>query len=60
MKKIIWNDPDPIKGNDYTVRKITNIGYGTALIQYGANPPLLSEAEVYISELEIVDKEESE
>ena len=56
--KIVWNDPDPIKDNDYTVREITNIGYGTALIQYGANPPFLSEAEVCISELEI--KEVSE
>tara|TARA_Y100000310_G_scaffold128275_1_gene127448 strand:- start:1260 stop:1442 length:183 start_codon:yes stop_codon:yes gene_type:complete len=56
--KIIWNDPDPIKNNDYTVREIINIGHGTALIQYGdESAPYLSEAEVYIGELEIVDEE---
>ena len=59
--KIIWNDPDPIKDNDYTVCEIINIGHGTALIQYGdKSAPYLSEAEVYIGELEIVDREEPE
>ena len=59
--KIIWNDPDLIKDNDYTVREIINIGHGTALIQYGSeSSSYFSEAEVYIGELEIVDREEPE
>ena len=52
QQKMVWNDPDPIDGNDYTVQKIWNIDEETAIIQYGEdNSEYLSEAEVYISEL---------
>lgn len=53
-QKIVWNDPDPIEGNDYTVQKIWNIGEETAMIQYGGDDTeCLSEAEVYLTELTI-------
>lgn len=52
QQTIVWNDPSPIEGNDYTVRKIWNVDDETAFIQYGErNSEYLSEAEVYISEL---------
>ena len=57
MSKIIWNDPDPIEGNDYTVQKIWVQGGGdTALIHYGeySEDGMYSEAEVFIDELEVV------
>tara|TARA_R110000823_G_scaffold256562_1_gene378447 strand:+ start:314 stop:511 length:198 start_codon:yes stop_codon:yes gene_type:complete len=51
QRKMLWNDPDPIEGNDYSVHKIWNIDEETAMIKYGeAN--CLSEAQVYISELQ--------
>ena len=51
-QKMVWNDPDPIQGNDYTVQKIWNIDEETAMIQYGKNnSKYLSEAEVYLTEL---------
>jgi len=56
--KIVWNDPDPIDGNDYTVREIITLHGGTALIQYGSYPAPYSEAEVLISELEIIKEKE--
>jgi len=52
---IIWNDPDPIEGNDYTVREIWDINEDTAMIHYGG-VDYCSEAEVYLSELSIVNK----
>jgi hypothetical protein len=53
-QKIIWNDPDPIEGNDYTVQKIWGINRESAMIQYGAEKEnYLSEAEVFISELSL-------
>ena len=52
QQKMVWNDPDPIDGNDYTVQKIWNIDEETAIIQYGENnSKCLSEAEVYLTEL---------
>lgn len=54
--KIVWNDPDPIKDNDYTVHSITKIVGGTALILYGHG----SEAQVYVNELEIVHDSKGE
>ena len=52
QQKMVWNDPDPIDGNNYTVQKIWSIDEETAMIQYGEdNSEDLSEAEVYISEL---------
>ena len=56
--KIVWNDPDPIEGNDYTVREIITLHGETALIQYGSYPAPYSEAEVLISELEIINEGE--
>jgi len=54
QQKIVWNDPDYIEGNDYTVQKIWNIGEETAMIQYGEDDTeWLSEAEVYLTELTI-------
>jgi hypothetical protein len=52
QQKMVWNDPDPIDENDYTVQKIWNIDEETAMIQYGEdNSENLSEAEVYLTEL---------
>ena len=50
MKTLIWNDPAPIEGNDYTVSsvKFNNDDEGTAYIEYGQS----STAEVFVSELE--------
>jgi hypothetical protein len=56
-KKLIWNDPDPIQGNDYTINFIEDIDeenfddYYPILIQYGNG----SEAEVYLHEILLVD-----
>lgn len=51
-QKMVWNDPNPIDENDYTVQKIWNIDEETAMIQYGKdNSKYLSEAEVYLTEL---------
>jgi len=25
MKKLIWNDPDPIQGNDYTIKTVEGV-----------------------------------
>jgi len=56
-KKLIWNDPDPIKGNDYTINFIEDIddedfdNEYPILIQYGNG----SEAEVYLHEILLVD-----
>jgi hypothetical protein len=52
QQKLIWDDPEPIKGNDYTVQKIWDINEETAKIQYGSKEEeIFSEAEVFISEL---------
>jgi len=54
---ITWNDPDPIKDNDYTVQKIWDITNDTAMIQYGGKKDRhLSEAQIFISELSITNK----
>jgi DNA (cytosine-5)-methyltransferase 3A len=56
---IVWNDPEKIDGNDYTVHNIFNIDEETAIIQYGSNEQeYLSEAEVYLSELCIINKKQ--
>lgn len=55
---LIWNDPDPIKGADYTIKAVHNVeqlkDWATEeiqdfpiLITYGEN----SEAEIYINEI---------
>ncbi|MEI6186945.1 MAG: hypothetical protein WCP46_00385 [Alphaproteobacteria bacterium] len=49
---LVWNDPDPIEGNDYTISYIEPIledfdEHTPILIQYGEG----SEAEVYLHEI---------
>ena len=44
---LIWNDPNPIEGNDYTINSISDMDEETAIIQYGG----ASEAEVYLTEI---------
>lgn len=51
---MIWNDPDPIAGNDYRVVYFKQLCDETALIQYGLGE-YNSEAEVYLNELENVE-----
>lgn len=51
---LIWNDPDPIKGNDYTIASVEEIidgedDFSPILIQYGSG----SEAEVFLHEISI-------
>lgn len=48
---IVWNDPAPIKGNDYRVTTLKTFIDGTAEIEYNKGN---SFAEVFISELEIM------
>lgn len=50
--KLIWNDPDPIEGNDYTITYIEELDDDTdyhypILIQYGNG----SEAQVFLHEI---------
>lgn len=52
---LVWNDPDPIKGNDYTISYIEGIDddfdrYTPILIQYNDGG---SEAEVFLHEISI-------
>lgn len=54
---LIWNDPDPIEGNDYIVKNIWNIDNETAMIQYGSGEhDIPSEAMVLLSELSLTNK----
>ena len=51
---LVWNDPDPIEGNDYTITYIEPLGDindrdSPILIQYGGG----SEAEVFLHEIKI-------
>lgn len=53
-KTLVWNDPDPIDGNDYKITYIEPIDddfddYTPILIQYGGG----SEAEVFLHEIVI-------
>lgn len=50
---LVWNDPDPIPGNDYNISYIEPIGDDfdsdtPIMIQYNGG---ISEAEVYASEI---------
>ena len=53
---MIWNDPDPIEGNDYRVVYFKQLCDKTALIQYGKGE-YNSEAEVFLTELEDIELE---
>ena len=49
---LIWDDPDPIKGNDYTITFVEDLKglsdpYDPILIQYGSG----SEAQVFLNEI---------
>lgn len=51
---LIWNDPDPIEGNDYTITSVREMidgedDFSPILIQYGDN----SEAEVFLHEISL-------
>ena len=52
-KELVWNDPDPIEGNDYTITFIEDIDEDVfdddypILIQYGGG----SGAQVYLHEI---------
>lgn len=53
-KQLVWNDPDPIKGNDYTINFIEDIDEE----DFDDNYPILiqyndfgSEAQVYLHEI---------
>ena len=48
-KEMVWNDPDPIEGNDYTITKVSNLDDETCLIHYGGG----SEAGVYLTEIQL-------
>lgn len=45
---LIWNDPDPIEGIDYTIVSLQQLNDEMAFIQYNHG---LSEAEVYLDEI---------
>ena len=52
-KELVWNDPDPIQGNDYTISFIEDIEEADGvdypiLIQYNNGR---SEAQVYLHEI---------
>lgn len=52
-KDLIWNDPDPIKGNNYQISYIEPIteeidNYSPILIQYNSGQ---SEAQVFLHEI---------
>jgi len=53
-KQLVWNDPDPIKGNDYTINFIEDLDEEDfdddypILIQYN---DFGSEAQVYLHEI---------
>ena len=55
--KLVWNDPDPIKNNDYTISYLEDIPdgevdiYAPILIQYNNGG---SEAQVFLHEILIV------
>ena len=48
MANLIWNDPDPIEGIDYTIVSFQQINDEIALIQYNQGQ---SEAEVFLHEI---------
>ena len=57
---LVWNDPDPIKGNDYTISYIEDIEdiddfdeYTPILIQYNNGG---SEAQVFLHEIKLNQK----
>lgn len=57
--ELLWNDPDPIPGNDYTISYIEDLiddidEYSPILIQYNQGG---SEAQVYLHEILLKSKE---
>lgn len=55
-KKLVWNDPDPIEGNDYTITHVEELDdewdeHTPILIAYGGG----SEADVFLHEILIAE-----
>ena len=56
-KQLVWNDPDPIKGNDYTINFIEDIDEEFDDDDFSMYPILIqyndfgSEAQVYLHEI---------
>ena len=56
-KQLVWNDPDPIKGNDYTINFIEDIDVEFDEDDFSMYPILIqyndfgSEAQVYLHEI---------
>ena len=56
-KQLVWNDPDPIKGNDYTINFIEDIDEEFDEDDFSMYPILIqyndfgSEAQVYLHEI---------
>jgi hypothetical protein len=56
-KRLVWNDPDPIKGNDYTINFIEDIDEEFDDDDFSMYPILIqyndfgSEAQVYLHEI---------
>ena len=56
-KQLVWNDPDPIKGNDYTINFIEDIDEEFNEDDFSMYPILIqyndfgSEAQVYLHEI---------
>ena len=56
-KQLVWNDPDPIKGNDYTINFIEDIDEEFDNDDFSMYPILIqyndfgSEAQVYLHEI---------
>ena len=56
-KQLVWNDPDPIKGNDYTINFIEDIDEDIEYEDMVDYPILIqyndfgSEAQVYLHEI---------
>ena len=51
MANLIWNDPDPIEGIDYSIVSLQQINDEIALIVYNQGQ---SEAEVFLHEVATV------
>jgi hypothetical protein len=57
-KTLVWNDPDPIDGNDYTISWIEEIDsefdeHTPILIHYNSN---FSEAQVFLHEILLIEE----
>lgn len=56
-KTLVWNDPDPIEGNDYTISWIEEIdsdfdAFTPILIKYNSN---FTEEQVFLHEILLIE-----